>query len=59
MQGSTFHEHYDKGGSDRELAIKYLENDLDMTYCVAEATHGVRAGLDHLSKEGDIFDAHK
>jgi predicted PolB exonuclease-like 3'-5' exonuclease len=59
VHGGTFHEYYDRGGEDRELAKKYLENDLDMTYCVAQATHGVNAGLAHLSKEEDAFDAHK
>lgn len=42
VTGATFHEYWDRGGEDREKAKAYLKNDLDMSFCIAKATHGLK-----------------
>lgn len=42
VEGATFHEYYERGGEDRAKAEAYLKNDLDMSFCVAKATHGLK-----------------
>lgn len=54
VHGGTFHEYWQKGGEYRELARKYLENDIEMTFAVAQATHGLKR-----LEEMEGFDAHK
>lgn len=55
VQGGTFHEYWNKEGSAKELARNYLINDLNMTFCVAQATHGLKVD----EKTEDLFNAHK
>jgi hypothetical protein len=57
VNGATFHEYYERGGEDQKKAEAYLKNDLDMSFCVGKATHGLRV-RDNV-KDGDAFgDAH-
>ena len=53
VNGATFHEYYPRGGKDREMAEAYLRNDLDMTFCVAKATHGLK--VSGKVQDGDAF----
>ena len=41
VTGGSFHEYWERGGEDREKAKAYLKHDLNMTFAIARATHGI------------------